>query len=567
MFEQLQKLKNRLKPVWDKTVTINARLSSRVERWSALYAAGGGTASEYLTADFNTDCPVGLDTQPWADQKTIKLQSLLKSESHKNANWFEKIMNLRWGGWVEGERDDIIHLNPLRYSLPILKLHSVIHALKDTVPITLADVIPHEFIHTRQHYSNRSGWPRNNAYNDIEYVGLNEISKFRQLWRKTVRFGHDKLTATRTKAATTSRYFARSIEMQARMHEMIACGYCQWQRLPTTRIELWAALSNMGLKTPNVILQEIKGTQAGQKALEDFSLSPAIKSLVSGKAYELNLVYDYAGEADVQKALWTAKYPLLYGELLEFYGDRIGRERMGMGTNPRPAIEVLYNLKTHADPITQQKSRELAGLIPPPVATAFLNCIIENYPKDSDHFDNAMRISKELLARGDVKTVLFADNYKSRIYTGQNEVPPLMTALRTGHIEMTGILMDAGADPFQQYSIIDMREKILHTSYPASVAFLIDHDEEKLANPDALPKEDRKLFNNPEYKNWLGELIKARRAAIQEMINRTDDPENTVMRYKFNDSSGEISLSQLLSRIGIVKSSETKKSEMSPEAV
>jgi hypothetical protein len=559
-------LKGWLKSGWNETRDVNVRLADRARRWNALYKVGGGTPSDYLYADFNTDCPGGLETGPWAAQQQIKLESLLKSESYKNANWLGKVMDLRWGGHVEGRRDDAIHLNPLWYSPLSLKLRGAVHTLKGQIPVTLSDIIPHEFIHTRQNYSDLSGWPRYNKGNDLKYVGFNDLSKLRRLWQQTARWGHDISTAKRTKTATTSEYFARNVEIQARMHEMMAYGYCQWQTLPTTKTELWAALINMGLETPASILHEVKSTEAGRKALEDFKLLPGIKSQIAGTAGHLNFVHDYAREPDIQEALWTAKYPLLYGELLEFYGDKFGRERMGMGTNPRPAIEVLYALQAHTAPLTQDKSRELASLIPCSVAAAFLNCIITNYPQGAENFDNAMRLSRALLARDDVRAAVFAPDQAIRNYTGQHEDPPLEIALINGHIEMAGILTDAGANPFQQYTVMDMRGKALYTDFPANSVFWIENNEKNLVeNPENMPRQIRKFYNDPEFRKNLASNIKERRAVLQEIIDRTDDPEAVIMRFENKGNSREISLSEMLSKIGITKSPGLQKPEMSSD--
>jgi hypothetical protein len=560
----LKKPKGWLKSGWDETQVINARLTSRAGRWDALYHAGGGTINDYMCADFNTDCPEGLDTQPWADQ-SIRLESLFQSENYKKSGHFNKISSLRWGGWVQWDQDDTIHINPLWYSPLSLKLRGSFRMLRGKDPLTMADIIPHEFIHTRQHHSDHSGWMRNNDGNDIEYLGMHDLSKYRQIWRKAVRTYLDATTAVLARIGTTSGYYARNVEIQARMHEVLAYGYAQWQRLPVSKIELWAALNNIGLKAPDSILDELNNTAAGQKALEDFKILSGIKSTVSGTVSTFNRIHDYVGEPEIQEALWTAKFPLLYGELIEFYGDKMGRERMGMGSNPRPAIEVFYELKKHTSLITHTTARELASQIPPSIAAAFLNNIIIEYPEGAENFENAMHLSEELLNRDDVKDVLFADNQTIRNYIGQYEDPPLNLALLRGHVAMTGMLIRAGADPFQRYTMIDMRGKLLFSSCPLSCVNHILINEKNLANPDLLPREDRKYYKDPENREKIAQGIEKKRAALQEMIRSSHDPDLRKKLFDYEGNYEETSLNQVLSKIGIIKKRTGQDPDMSFE--
>ena len=558
-----KKPKGWLKSSWDTTQAVNARLTSRGERWNALYDAGGGTVSEYVHADFNTDCPNGLDTEPWADQ-SVRLESLFKSENYKNSGYFGKISNLRWGGWVQWDKDDIINLNPLWYSPLSLKFRTPLRVLVGKKPRTMADIIPHEFIHTRQHHSDHSGWMRNNTDNDIDYVGMFELSKPRRMWRKIARFYYDNVTLDR-RFGTTSEYYGRNVEIQARMHEILAYGYAQWERLPINKVELWAALANLGLEAPASVLEELNSTEEGRQALEDFKVLSGIKSTVSNIVKTFNRIHDYVGETEVQEAIWQAKYPLLYGELIEFYGDKLGRERLDMGTNPRSVIEAMHELKKHDGELIQADAQRLAERIPPSLAAAFLNSIIIEYPEGSDHFDNAMLLSKALLAREDVRGVMFADEQILRNYTGQYEDPPLNMALLRGHIPMTRLLMNAGADPFQRYTLIDMREKPLFSSCPVSCAYGVLSDEKHLADPSNLPRRSRKFFKDPASRERIIQSVNERRAALEEMMRCSDDPDLDRKLYNYEGNYEEVSLNQMLAKIGITKNRTGQDPDMSIE--
>ncbi len=129
-----------------------------------------------------------------------------------------------------------------------------------------------------------------------------------------------------------------------------------------------------------------------------------------------------------------------------------------------------------------------------------------------------MRLSEALLTRDDVKAVLFAGDQVVRNYTGQYEEPPLDLTLLRGHVTMTGILTDAGADPFQRYTLVDMRGRTLFSSYPLSCVNSVLNDENNLANPDQLPRKSRKFFKDPENRERIAQGIERRKAALQEMI-------------------------------------------------
>ncbi len=550
-----------LKSSWSTTQAINARITSRAKRWKALYNAGGGTVSEYIHADFNTDCPTGLDTAPW-DEQFIRIESTFKSEGFKNLSFLGKILSLRWGGWVQKNKNDVINLNSLHYSLPSFALRAPLRKLRGEKPITMADIIPHEFVHTRQHYSNHSGWIRNNDENDIDHVGINDLSKPRRIWRTAARAYYNIATGMKTKAGTISNYYAKNIEIQARLHEILAHGYSQWERLPTSKTELSAALINLGLDAPASILDELNSTEKGLKALKDFSVLPSIKDSISGTVQTFNRIHKYTGETDVQEAIWDNKYPLLYGELIEFYGDKLGRERMEMGTNPRPVIEVMYALKKHDGTMTKEHAKDLAEQVPASLATPFLNSVIVEYPKEADQFDNAMLLSKMFLIREDVKKVLFTGEQTARNYTGQFESPPLDMALERGHVPMTKILMNAGANPFQKFTMVDMRNKRLFSSRSVFCVFMILKDEKYLSDPNSIPPEGRSFYDDPESRERIAQDMKKTRAALQEMIDCSDTPDLNCELSVFEDCDDKISLSQILAKINITKGNTKKLSPM-----
>lgn len=77
-------LKGWLLNQWIEILALNRKIQERSERWRALYNKGGGMTSEFIFADFNTDCPNGLDVEP-RKQEYIKFQSIIEAE------WFQKL--------------------------------------------------------------------------------------------------------------------------------------------------------------------------------------------------------------------------------------------------------------------------------------------------------------------------------------------------------------------------------------------------------------------------------------------------------------------------------------------
>jgi hypothetical protein len=539
-----------LKASWDTTQAVNARLVDRAARWRDVYDAGGGLASDYIRADFNTDCPVGLDMEPWAEQH-VGIQSVFESESYKQAGRFGKVAEMRWGGWVESGVDDTININPLYYSPLALKMRAPVRAIMGKASVSMADIIPHEFIHTRQQYSDKSGWTRQNHGNDVEHVGMHELSKLKKMWRQTVRACHNAAAVVTTGASTVGDYYARNVEMQARMHEALAYGYVQWQRLPTDRLELSAALVNLGFDAPKSVIAGLNATDDGRRALEGFKVMPSIRAEVSGTVSTFNRVHDYIGEVDVQEAMWEAKYPLLYGELIEFYGDKMGRERLGLGENPRPAIEALYALKAYDGVLCDVGAQELAERVPASLGAAFVNCIASEYPQGADGFDNAMALCGAFLARDDVRSCLFEGEPVVNMSGAQCEEPPLVAALHSGDVAMVRLLLDAGADPFQRYHLVDMRGKAVMSVCPMACVENVVNVEKALADPSSLPKALQKFYADENGRASTVERMANMRAALAVVADCCGDSNVRLKFYGYGGGCEDVSLNQVLERIGM----------------
>lgn len=543
-----------LKGAWDETQAINARVQARARRWDAIYRAGGGTATDYIRADFDTIQPDGLDVRPW-DSVPIRLENIFKGNAFQQSGLIGKMHTaFSVGGRVEGQRHDKIQLNPISYSPIALFLQNAIGKLPWESRIHYGDIIAHEFIHTRQHYYDNGRWSRLNRDNNIQYVGMNELPLHRRLLRQAIRFEQNFSLDALLGAGNVESYYAQHIEMQARMHEVLAEAYADWQKLPTSKIELWAALANCGFDTPDAIRDELDNTQSGRIALREFKLLPSIQASVTRTVSTFNNVQKYAGEKDIQEGLWRTQYPLMYGELLEFYGDVPGRARMGMGANPRPAIEALYAIK--GQDIDDTEAWQLSESFSPALAMDFLNNAIINFPEGSENFESVMKISEALLTREDVREYMFADRMNSRAYLAQPSIPPLVNAIHRGHHPMLALLTRSGASLFQTYYIHDMRDKAIFSCSPSFVVDDILEEEENLhADPSTLPKGLRKNFKDTEKRQDAEQWVSTLKSSLQTILDNSPDPDLAATAMHRRDSSRVVhtTLRKALARVGVAE--------------
>ncbi|MCD8494066.1 MAG: hypothetical protein LRY39_01370 [Alphaproteobacteria bacterium] len=232
----------------------------------------------------------------------------------------------------------------------------------------------HEFVHTRQRNIWQAGWYGMIWYNSIEHVGQHEKQGLSRSWRQLTRKTLDMANYTPGIGAVGT-YFARNEEMQARMQEILAMGYQQWQKMPLNKTELWAALINFGMSPPKAVREHME-TPEGKDALAEFKVLESIRKSMAGTVGTFKTIQAWAGDDDVKQALWDVQYPLLYGELLEMYGDIPGRARMKLGSNPRPSIEISSYLKSFAGRMPEEHAWDIARKIPNDQVIPLVNNLI-----------------------------------------------------------------------------------------------------------------------------------------------------------------------------------------------
>lgn len=136
--------------------------------------------------------------------------------------------------------------------------------------------------------------------------------------------------------------FTQDAELQARIHTIAAHICRKHGRLPATRLELWAAMIDAGLKAPPKVYEALKDAQdrSHEKFLETglkAGFNRAVRGVADKATAEMNAVYRSHLFADLKEKFWEETLPYLYGHLLELYGHGSGRKDMGFA-KPAPAV-------------------------------------------------------------------------------------------------------------------------------------------------------------------------------------------------------------------------------------
>lgn len=570
-----------LTPEWQETQAINQRLLDRERRWMKIFDDHGGNTSDYIRADFGTDRPKGLDIRPWPEQK-IRMASLRFGREYSIIGFITDIMPFIKSTSdvmaVNIREDDTIRVNPVLFRFFRENKHLPSFTLSKSGRSVVDRATPHEFIHTRQNYRSLNGWQNYNSGNDFSNLSLKDVSRVGRALRNFRQFFKDRPVHLRLISRPSlihillpplglyrlfsknniGGYHSRNDELQARLIEMIGPAYAQWQKLPATKIELWAALHNLGIQTPKFVVAELNGTAEGLKALEDFKVIDSIKAKTFDAVSDFNMVYNYALGDDVKAAFWQKKYPMLYGELIEMLGDQPGRERMGLefGVNPRPAIEVLQDINNHDGKIEEFSVQAEAGKVPASLAIPFLSNLAGNYPEGSEHHDYAMAIAEAVLRREDVRREVFAEEITSKREVSHSQIPTLAAAVICGNVPMVRLLMKNGADPFQIYTGYDIRGVLGGREQPIGWVRSLQKQEKYLEKPRSAPADMRHMFSTKERREHFATRMKDQKRALAEILSLSKDPDAIRTLITTDDKTGEerteqVTLRDVLAEIGI----------------
>jgi len=481
-----------------------ARLTLLAQRMDRLVRAGATDSDTLLFADFGTRFLKGLDTAPLNDPVPVVFRESKPKylDGHglykKAQRW---AFNQRVGGWIEAGDTD--HINfPIGTMERSRRLgtkwyaaitgHEHIHirqfreyGVKDLCSVLGNIYISPIFNHAAQ---GKTIGPRlrqafrRAAYNMLAtFGGPGALKSFGKLLGMTAaslfvtsRLIENSSSSTRIaipftvslllsglvlrhmallalKPLTISNYFLKDVEAQTRIHELMSEGYATWRRMPATKMELWAALHNAGVRTPPSVLAELQKSDEGLAALEKF-IKPYAWIRHRMAVMDMNFLQGYAGDPDAWEKTWRLAFPGLYGSLLELYGDSKGRARMGMGTNPQAAIRLLRAVKNAEAP---EHIRELAAAVGADQALNAANLLIRCV-KSKDNPPLALGALKALLERPETREAILRPQSVER-YGNIDPSPDLtlITAWWADNEKAEALLYEAGVDPYHPLVITD----------------------------------------------------------------------------------------------------------------
>lgn len=181
--------------------------------------------------------------------------------------------------------------------------------------------------------------------------------------------------------------FSDGSYLQATLHTMLSNGYREWGQMPVNITQFWAALESLGAKLPQFAENELSMTTRGAEARATFFKVQNPSGKTTAYIQELNKLQTTLKSYDAKADLWNELLPRLYGNLLELYGDRLGRERMGYGKNTKwtgswlnllrenagDAYDIHTVLRWSGQLDTKDAFKALARLVATPITMALPN--------------------------------------------------------------------------------------------------------------------------------------------------------------------------------------------------
>jgi len=142
--------------------------------------------------------------------------------------------------------------------------------------------------------------------------------------------------------------YMSALGVQERLHEALVAGYPSWGCLPQNKDEFFFAMKSVGFTLTRAIERMIENHPAKAELERIF---PRLKDQDSPKdRFIRGIEFFVSGLTDKGKRyFWYDAMPQIYGNLIEMYGDRLGRQRMGYGVN-----------ETHR--FRQQHARDIATI-------------------------------------------------------------------------------------------------------------------------------------------------------------------------------------------------------------
>lgn len=429
-------------------------LSPRARRMNQLLARGHAANQEILEADFGAWPPVGLDIVSFPNEK-IEFKSIM---SAKNLSLLGKIQYLLfYGGYAIGEENRIF-FGPVALLLSKFSLSSSTNSN-----------VGHEHTHVMQH--------RSVGYLKIDkpaadFFDLEDShAPPRRLFGR-VKQGLGRAAGRVTgfgrqgKDGSIAGYLRVGIEIQARVHELLSSGYPQWGRLPASPHELWAAMASQGMLPPPEIQCEMKTSPEGQAARAIFG-EYARAGLWEETAANLNTAARSVGTPRGWENFWRQLMPEIYGSLIELYGDRLGRERMGLGPNLNLGAALFNDMKTGSEPITPEAVQGKAEQLSPAQLTSLAEHLVGFQRWDDAHIhkDRTRQIFCTLMDVPRFHTEMLSENTKtdSVLWETFQHHPQIAHALVQAGVNFDRpITVDRGNGYVRHGSVLDLMVQEIH---------------------------------------------------------------------------------------------------------
>ena len=261
----------------------------RARDLNALYHQGHGNSLDILRADFNGDWPPSGLTITRPPEKPLRFEryfSLSATAAHVDNT----------------ERAVIIHMN---------RQH-MLEEFFTKASRNIADLVSHENIHILQKILIHQGlcdpFGRGGSRSPI----------------------HKMLKPFATPAACD---LASADEIQARLHEVTAHHYRKYAKIPLNPAQLRAMLYQEGVALEEKSVLSLEKSEEGLEAMTFFpAASYPQKWIKPDVIRDLNSII-FTIRDDRKHEFCMTTLPLLYGGLLELYGDREGARRMGYTHN------------------------------------------------------------------------------------------------------------------------------------------------------------------------------------------------------------------------------------------
>lgn len=440
-------------------------LRDRADRVRAALSRPDVTTADIMRADFGTDCPKGLDIAAYPSAP-LNLGTLEEAPYVQKLNSFQRWYFMQS---TAGTGGPFVHLKQ-----NLLEALKGPHSWNILRHVWFMNMLSHETAHRMQTAAAEGGLFEGSGGVPEALLDRKARGGLTDIYRRVGQIAVDAASGAMT-WRTVSGYYKKECEMQARLHEVMVTGYAQWERLPVTRKELHAALYNLGCSMPLSMRWNLKKDPEMVKALSDFACSPAITRAVASQVAALNSVMRYAMLPSRRAYMWSDALPLIYGHLLELYGDRPGRARMDAGINPAPAM-TLVRVVNGEEALDADRALALAKALPVELTLWAFN----QMSYQPTYTDNQRVMAQAFLTYPPTRAVITAPQEKP---SGIQEMAPLNRAFMNGNGEAVEMLLRAGCDPLQtvwtmnvfgepyemypfhrQHELLHMQDRILATA-------------------------------------------------------------------------------------------------------